>query len=90
MKRIIVGVTAALALALVGTARADDTQSSESKSTVKKSDDATMKSEKKSTSDKVEKKAKSDATGTATSDLKESDKALKQEKTAPEPTTPIK
>jgi hypothetical protein len=90
MKRIIVGVTAALALALVGTARADDTQSSESKSTVKKSDPGTMKTEKKSTSDKVEKKATSDVPGTATSDLKESDKALKQEKTAPEPTTPIK
>ena len=38
MKRIIIGLTAALALVFVGTARADDTKSSESKSTTQKSE----------------------------------------------------
>jgi len=49
MKRLIIGMTAALALAFVGTARADDTKATtESKSTTKKSDDGTtMKTEKK-------------------------------------------
>ncbi|HEY1907226.1 MAG TPA: hypothetical protein VGG91_14365 [Myxococcaceae bacterium] len=49
MKRLIIGMTAALALAVVGTARADDTKAAtESKSTTTKSDDGTtMKTEKK-------------------------------------------
>jgi hypothetical protein len=38
MKRIIIGLTAALALVLVGTARADDTKSTESKSTTQKTE----------------------------------------------------
>jgi hypothetical protein len=49
MKRVLTGITAALALALVGTAWADDLKTSDTKSTVKK-DEAT----------KVEKKAKKD------------------------------
>src|SRR5678816_673641 len=38
MKRLITGLTAALALAFVGTARADDTKATESKSTTQKSE----------------------------------------------------
>ena len=55
MKRLITGLTAALALALVGTARADDTKTTESKSTVKQKDDGTgsVKVEKKSTNDPI-------------------------------------
>jgi hypothetical protein len=56
MKRILIGLTAALALALVGTARADDTKTSESKTSVKKNDDGTM-------SVKSEKKVKRDPKG---------------------------
>src|SRR5215813_5051312 len=41
MKRFIIGLTAALALAFVGTARADDTKTTESKTTTQKSSDAT-------------------------------------------------
>ena len=53
MKRLIIGMTAAMALAFTGTARADDTKTSESKTTVKHNDDGTgsMKTEKKSKSD---------------------------------------
>ena len=54
MKRLIIGLTAATALAFVGTARADDTKTtSESKSTAKQKDDGTgsMKAEKKTTTD---------------------------------------
>jgi hypothetical protein len=53
MKRLIIGMTAAMALALTGTARADDTKTNESKTTVKHNDDGTgsVKSEKKSTTD---------------------------------------
>ena len=54
MKRLIIGMTAAMALALTGTARAaDDTKTTESKSTVKHNTDGTgsVKSEKKSKSD---------------------------------------
>ena len=58
MKRVIIGITAAMALALVGTARADDTKTSESKSTVKHNDDGTG-------SVKVEKKSKTDPKGAA-------------------------
>ncbi len=49
MKRLIIGMTAAMALALTGTARAaDDTKTTESKTTVKHNDDGTgqVKSEK--------------------------------------------
>ena len=60
MKRLITGLTAALALALVGTARADDTKTSESKSTVKQKDDGTG-------SVKVEKKSTNDPSGAANS-----------------------
>ena len=52
MKRIITGLTAALALALVGSARAaDETDTTTSKTTVKKNKDGTesVKTEKKST-----------------------------------------
>jgi len=38
MKRLIIGLTSALVLAFVGTARADDTKSTESKSTTQKSE----------------------------------------------------
>jgi hypothetical protein len=53
MKRLIIGMTAAMALALTGTARADDTKTSESKTTVKQNEDGTgsVKSEKKTKSD---------------------------------------
>ena len=53
MKRLIIGMTAAMALALTGTARADDKQSSESKTSVKHNEDGTgsVKSEKKTKSD---------------------------------------
>jgi len=53
MKRLIIGMTAAMALALTGTARADDTKTTESKTTVKQSEDGTgsVKSEKKAKSD---------------------------------------
>ncbi|RPH68154.1 MAG: hypothetical protein EHM78_19830 [Myxococcaceae bacterium] len=53
MKRLIIGMTAAMALALTGTARADDTKTTESKTTVKHSEDGTgsVKSEKKAKSD---------------------------------------
>jgi hypothetical protein len=60
MKRLITGLTAALALALVGTARADDTKTTESKATVKQKDDGTG-------SVKVEKKATNDPSGAANS-----------------------
>ena len=60
MKRLITGLTAALALALVGTARADDTKTTESKSTVKHKDDGTG-------SVKVEKTSKNDPKGMASS-----------------------
>jgi hypothetical protein len=60
MKRLITGLTAALALALVGTARADDTKTTESKSTVKQKDDGTG-------SVKVEKKSTNDPSGAANS-----------------------
>jgi hypothetical protein len=59
MRRVIIGITAAMALALVGVARADDTKSSESKSTEKKSDTAT----------KTEKKAVTEEKGTGGSSL---------------------
>lgn len=50
MNRLIPTLAAALALAFVGTARADDTKAStETKSTTTKSDDGTTKTEKKST-----------------------------------------
>jgi hypothetical protein len=42
MKRIITGLTAALALAFVGSARADETQTTDKKTTTKKNDDGTM------------------------------------------------
>ena len=53
MKRLIIGMTAAMALAFTGTARADDKSTTESKSTVKHNEDGTgsVKSEKKSKSD---------------------------------------
>src|SRR5262245_4597609 len=53
MKRLIIGMTAAMALAFTGTARADDKSTTESKSTVKHNADGTgsVKSEKKSKSD---------------------------------------
>ena len=54
MKRLMIGLTAAMALALTGTARADDTKTtSESKTTAKHNADGTgsVKSEKKSKSD---------------------------------------
>lgn len=54
MKRLIIGMTAAMALALTGTARAaDDTKTTESKTTVKHNDDGTgsVKSEKKAKTD---------------------------------------
>jgi hypothetical protein len=60
MKRLITGLTAALALALVGTARADDTKTSESKTSVKQKDDGTG-------SVKVEKKSTNDPSGAANS-----------------------
>ena len=56
MKRLIIGMTAAMALALTGTARADDTKTTESKSTVKHNDDGTG-------SVKTEKKAKTNPKG---------------------------
>lgn len=56
MKRLIIGMTAGMALAFAGTARADDTKSTESKTTVKQKDDGTG-------SVKTEKKAKSDPAG---------------------------
>jgi len=57
MKRLIIGMTAAMALALVGTARADDTtKTTESKSTVKQNEDGTS-------SVKTEKKSKTDPAG---------------------------
>ncbi|HUM10596.1 MAG TPA: hypothetical protein VLT82_06575 [Myxococcaceae bacterium] len=59
MKRLIIGMTAAMALALVGTARADDlTKTTESKTTVKKNADGTS-------SVKTEKKSKTDPAGAA-------------------------
>lgn len=58
MKRLIIGMTAALSLALVGTARAEETKTTESKATVKQNDDGTG-------SVKVEKKAKTDPKGAA-------------------------
>lgn len=63
MKRIITGLTAALALAFVGSARADETQTTTSKTTVKKNTDGTqaVKSEKKTTTDPK-------GTGNATTD----------------------
>ncbi|MGZ6132508.1 MAG: hypothetical protein ACXWLF_10795 [Myxococcaceae bacterium] len=60
MKRLITGLTAALALALVGTARADDTKTTDSKTTVKQKDDGTG-------SVKVEKKSTNDPSGAANS-----------------------
>ena len=87
MKRIITGLTAALALALVGTARADDTETTKAKSTTTKKSTDTTKSEKKSTTDSsgmgsdpstYSKDVDKSATG-----LKETDtsgKPLKQEK----------
>jgi hypothetical protein len=54
MKRLMIGLTAATALALTGTARAaDDTKTTETKTTVKHNADGTgsVKSEKKSKSD---------------------------------------
>ena len=54
MKRVIIGMTAAMALTLTGMARAaDDTKTTESKTTVKHNDNGTgsVKSEKKSKSD---------------------------------------
>jgi hypothetical protein len=53
MKRLIIGMTAAMALAFTGMARADDTKTTESKTTVKHNADGTgsVKSEKKSKSD---------------------------------------
>jgi hypothetical protein len=53
MKRLIIGMTAAMALAFTGVARADDTKTSESKTTVKHNEDGTgsVKTEKKSKSD---------------------------------------
>ena len=60
MKRLITGLTAALALALVGTARADDTKTAESKTTVQQKDDGTG-------SVKVEKKSTNDPSGAANS-----------------------
>ena len=53
MKRLIIGMTAAMALAFTGGARADDTKTSESKTTVKHNEDGTgsVKTEKKSKTD---------------------------------------
>ena len=56
MKRLIIGMTAAMALALTGTARADDTKTTESKTSVKQNADGTG-------SVKTEKKAKTDPGG---------------------------
>jgi hypothetical protein len=56
MKRIITALTAATALTFVGAARADDTKTSESKSTVKQKDDGTS-------STKVEKKSTDNPSG---------------------------
>ena len=56
MKRLIIGMTAAMALAFTGMARADDTKTSENKTTVKQNEDGTG-------SVKSEKKAKSDPSG---------------------------
>src|SRR5215831_17731249 len=57
MKRVIIGMTAAMALALTGTARAaDDTKTTETKTTVKHNADGTG-------SVKTEKKSKHDPSG---------------------------
>ena len=93
MKGLITALTAATALTFVGNARADDTKTSESKSTVKQKDDGTS-------STKVEKKATHDAPGMKNdtkSDVKETTETdakgnvVKHEKTGPEgKTEPVK
>ena len=60
MKRLIIGMTAAMALAFTGVARADDTKTSESKTTAKHNADGTG-------SVKTEKTSKSDPSGTMNS-----------------------
>ena len=60
MKRLITALTAAAALGFVGTARADETKTTESKSTVKEKNDGTS-------STKVEKKSTTDPSGAANS-----------------------
>lgn len=56
MKRLMIGMTAAMALAFTGLARADDTKTTESKTTAKHNADGTG-------SVKTEKKSKSDPSG---------------------------
>ena len=77
MKRLITGLTAALALAVVGTARADDTKATtDSKSTTQKSDQGTT--------TKTEKKATTDEKGTGGRARVRA--ARREKKTAPEKT----
>ena len=92
MKRLITALTAAAALGFVGTARADETKTTESKSTVKEKNDGTS-------STKVEKKATHDAPGMkndAKSDVKETTETdahgnvVKHEKTGPDGKTEVK
>jgi FtsZ-interacting cell division protein ZipA len=51
MKRVIIGLTAALALVFMGTARADDTKSSESKSKTTEKSEATKEASPSTTQD---------------------------------------
>jgi hypothetical protein len=66
MKRLITGLTAALALVVVGTARADDTKATtDSKSTTQKADGTTTKTEKKATTDEKGTGGSSSSTSTS-------------------------
>ncbi len=84
MKRLITGLTAALALAVVGTARADDTKATtESKSTTKKSGEGTSsKTEKKSTTEEKGTGGSTSDTSTYSTEKKTAPKA--DEKTPPD------
>jgi hypothetical protein len=88
MKRLIAGLTAALALSLVGAARADDTSTTKDKTTEK--------SQKKTTKDPKSAGSATDSSGytkpdTATDratlppDTTDKDKMLKEDKAAPTP-----
>jgi hypothetical protein len=87
MKRLITGLAAALALAFVGTARADDTKAStETKTTTKKSDDGTMKTEKKATTEEKGTGGSSTETSTSSSTKtapKAGEKAMPDTQAAP-------
>ncbi len=92
MKRLVIGMTAAMALALVGSARADDlTKTSESKTTVKKNDDGTssVKTEKKSKTDPAGAANATTNTSTYTKDTEKDSQGnvVKHEKTGPDGTT---